>query len=54
MVHKYDHEFPDRYFKDFLEYMDISEEAFYETLDKFRPDHLWEKKSNKWVLKKSL
>ena len=57
LVHKYDHEFPDRYFKDFLEYIDISEEDFYETLDKFRPDHLWEKKGNdykhckNWVLK---
>ena len=46
LVHKFDHEFPDKYFNDFLEYIDISEEEFYETLDKFRPDHLWENKGN--------
>ena len=58
LVHKYDHEFPKRYFKDFLEYIDISEELFYETLNKFRPDYLWEKTNsndqtycNDWKLK---
>jgi len=46
LVHKYDHEFPKRYFNDFLEYIKISEDEFYETLDKFRPSHLWEKSGN--------
>jgi len=57
LVNKYDHEFPEKYFKDFLEYINMPEEEFYETLDKFRPNHLWEKKGNdykycnNWVLK---
>ena len=57
LVHKYDHEFPDKYFKDFLSYININEEEFYETLDKFRSDHLWEKNGNdskhckNWTLK---
>ena len=46
LVHKYDHEFPEKYFKDFLSYINTSEEKFYETLDKFRPSHLWGKKGN--------
>ena len=46
LVQKYDHEFPKRYFKDFLEYTNISEEEFYETLDNFRSPLLWEKTGN--------
>ena len=41
LVKKYDDEFPIKYFKDFLEYIDISENIFWETIDKFRPTHLW-------------
>ena len=33
-----------RYFKDYLEYTNLNEEQFFEIVDKFRPDHLWEKK----------
>jgi N-acetyl sugar amidotransferase len=57
LVNKYDHEFPDKYFDDFLSYINIKEEEFYEILDKFRPTHLWEKKGNdnkhcsNWILK---
>ena len=53
LVHKYDHEFPEKYFKDFLSYINTSEEKFYETLDKFRPSHLWEKKGNDFRLCKN-
>ena len=35
-----------KYFKDFLKYINTSEEEFYDTLDKFRPDYLWEKVGN--------
>lgn len=61
LVHKYDHEFPKRYFQDFLKYINISEEEFYETLDKFRPMHLWKKNNHKttkycenWELKQKV
>ena len=43
LVQKFDEEFPKKYFKEFLEYIDISEEEFHETLDKFRSPHLWGK-----------
>ena len=46
LVHKYDNEFPARYFNDFLKYIDMPEGEFYETLDRFRPSHLWEKIGN--------
>jgi len=46
LVHKYDHEFPARYFGEFLRYINISEDNFYDKLDEFRPSHLWEKIGN--------
>ena len=51
LVRKYDEEFPERYLKDFLAYIDISEKNFYETLDKFRSPHLWERDGSTWKLK---
>ena len=42
-MNKYDSEFPKRYFQDFLDYTGIKEGEFYETLNKFRPSHLWVK-----------
>lgn len=54
LVHKFDGEFPKKYFKDCLNYMNISKEVFYETIDSFRPDHIWRKKGKKWELKKAV
>lgn len=51
LVHKYDQEFPQKYFKEFLEYIDISEKQFFETVDRFRSPHLWEQIDGKWILK---
>lgn len=51
LVEKYDHEFPTKFFDEFLEYIGISEEEFYETIDKFRSPHLWKKIQDKWKLR---
>ena len=51
LVKKFDHEFPERYFNDFLEYINIDEKLFFETIDRFRSPHIWEKINNKWNLK---
>tara|TARA_B100000963_G_scaffold266236_1_gene234425 strand:+ start:12719 stop:13903 length:1185 start_codon:yes stop_codon:yes gene_type:complete len=52
LVKKFDGEFPEKYFKVFLEYCDISEELFWEVIDSWRSDHLWGKdKDGKWKLK---
>lgn len=51
LVQKYDQEFPKKYFKQFLEYIDVSEELFRETVDRFRSPHLWDKRDGQWVLR---
>lgn len=51
LVKKFDGEFPAKYFKDFLEYTDISEETFWQIIDSWRSEHLWEKVNNEWKLK---
>ena len=40
-----------KYFNDCLKYMDITENEFFETIEKFRPAHLWTKVGNEWKLK---
>ena len=54
LVKKYDSEFPKKYFKDFLEYISISESEFWQTVDKFRSPHLWKKENNKWKLVRTI
>jgi N-acetyl sugar amidotransferase len=50
LVKKYDNEFPKKYFKEFLEYIEIDEEEFFLTIDNFRSPHLWNKDGDKWKL----
>ncbi|MBI3554729.1 MAG: N-acetyl sugar amidotransferase [Deltaproteobacteria bacterium] len=51
LVHKYDGEFPARYFRECLDYMDITESEFEKIVDNYRRPHLWEKTDGKWILK---
>ena len=51
LVKRYDQEFPRKYFKPFLEYIGLTEQQFFETVDRFRSPHLWEKRDGEWVLK---
>jgi hypothetical protein len=51
LVRKYDQEFPKKYFKEFLEYISISEEEFRDTVNKFRSPHLWTKEKEVWTLR---
>jgi N-acetyl sugar amidotransferase len=51
LVNKFDGEFPIKYFKEFLEYCDISEDEFTQVIDSWRSEHLWTKVNNKWMLK---
>jgi N-acetyl sugar amidotransferase len=46
LVKKYDHELPVRHFKEFLNYVDLTENEFYQVCERFRADHIWEKKGN--------
>lgn len=54
LVKKYDGEFPKKYFKDFLQYCNITEADFEACIDSWRSDHIWEKVDNQWKLKKPI
>ena len=51
LVKRFDGEFPDRYFNDVMDYVDIKPEYFYELVDKFRSPHLWKKINGEWKLR---
>lgn len=51
LVKRYDGEFPQKWFKEILDYMMITEKQFWQTIDKFRPSHLWTKSNGQWRLK---
>lgn len=51
LVEKYDREFPKKYFNDFLDYIDTTEDEFWETIDKHRSPHIWAKENGEWKLK---
>lgn len=51
LINRYDGEFPERHFDDFLEFLDISEGEFWEVVDSWRPPHLWQRDGkNTWKL----
>jgi len=51
LVKRYDHEFPTKYYKDFLEFCSITDAEVHEVIDSWRSDHLWYKKDGKWQLR---
>ncbi len=55
LVNKYDMEFPNKYFKEFLNYIDTSETEFWKSVEKFRSKHLWKKdKNGVWQLRHNI
>ena len=51
LVKKFDGEFPDKYFTEVMDYLDIKKDYFHKLCDKFRSPHIWKKKNNEWKLK---
>ena len=52
LVNRFDGEFPDRYFDEIMEYIEMKPEYFHELCDRFRSPHLWTNDSSgKWVLR---
>jgi N-acetyl sugar amidotransferase len=52
LVNRFDGEFPDRYFDEIMEYIEMKPEYFHALCDKFRSPHLWGKdKEGKWKLR---
>ena len=52
LVKQYDGEFPTRFFVEVLNYLDITVDDFFNTINKFRSPLLWEKlDNNQWKMK---
>ena len=52
LMKKYEGEFPKKYFKEFLEFLDIKENDFWKIVDSWRDPRLWSKSSQgKWKFK---
>ena len=51
LMRKYEGEFPQKYFQEFLEHLNITQTHFWDVVDSWRPKHLWKKIGNKWELK---
>ena len=51
LIKKYDGEFPKKYYQEFLEYCDITEQEFNDVIDMWRSDHIWKFENNDWKLK---
>ena len=54
LVHKYDGEFPKRYLKEFLDYMEMDMNSLNQIFDKFRRSIIWKKENHEWVLKQKV
>ena len=53
LVHLYDGEFPQKYFRWYLEYLQIDEKTFYEIIDFYKSlSNVWKKVYGKWKLNK--
>ncbi len=51
LIKKYDGEFPNIYFNEIMEYLNIRPKNFFRNLDKFRSPHLWKKTKDEWKLR---
>ena len=51
LVKRYDGEFPEKYFRDFLEFCGVSQEEFWEVIDGWRSEHIWIKENGVWRLR---
>jgi len=52
LVNRFDGEFPDRYFNEVMQYLDMDPDYFHKLCDKFRSPHLWGKdESGDWRLR---
>ena len=54
LVKKFDGEFPDHYYREFLEYCGMTDEEFWKVIDTWRSPHIWETRNGEWTLKEEL
>ena len=51
LVNRYEAEFPAKYFNEFLKYVDIDKEEFFDIANSFRSPHLWKKEGSVFTLR---
>lgn len=51
LVKRFDGEYPDKYFGEIMEYIEMKPEKFFELCDKFRSPHLWVRMNGEWRLR---
>lgn len=54
LVKRFDGEFPDKYFQEIMEYIEMKPETFFGLCDKFRSPHLWKKVDGEWKLRHTI
>ena len=56
LVQKYDHEYPEKDIKNFIDYVGISRENFDEVIEFYHTQspNIWKKVNNKWKLRHTL
>ena len=51
LMDRFEGEFPQKYYQDFLDYLGIDENHFRQVVDSWRLDHIWENTPSGWVLR---
>lgn len=51
LVQRYDGEFPQKYYRDFLDFLGISEAHFHQVVDTWRRPNIWTKQGGEWALR---
>lgn len=54
LVHRFDGEFPKKYFQEVMDYLGMNPERFLELCDEFRSPHLWKFENGKWELRQQI
>jgi N-acetyl sugar amidotransferase len=54
LVRRFDGEFPRRWFGEFLKYLNITEEHFWNVVDRFRQPHIWARQNGVWRLRQAV
>ncbi len=51
LVKKFDGEFPDKYFNEIMDYIEMKPDVFHQLCDSFRSPHLWKQENGSWKLR---
>jgi N-acetyl sugar amidotransferase len=54
LVKRYDHEFPRKYYSEFLEFCNITDSEVHQVIDSWRSDHIWHIEGNEWKLRNAV